>query len=423
MGRAAIFADTGLGKTRMQVEWARVVHEHTGKPVLILAPLAVGGQTIDEGVSIGVDCGRVGDGHAVEVINYDRLHQIDVSVYGGVVLDESSILKSYDGKTRTALIEAFASTPYRLACTATPAPNDHTELGNHAQFLGVCTYQEMLAEFFVHDSSSSTARGWRLKGHAMADFWQWVASWAVVVRLPSDLGHDDAGYLLPPLDLRSDLVDYDATDHRADGALFAVPATGLSEQRAVRKGSLQERVDYIVSLVRSDSESWLIWCHLNAEQDALAKALGDEAFSVQGSDKVENKIARIHGWLDGDRRVMISKPSIMGFGLNFQHCRRMAFSGVSHSYEMFYQAVRRCWRFGQTETVRVHLVQTAMDGAVAANLRRKADNADAMAASMLDLVREHQIESITGRRPGAPPTAETTIIRPSWLKTETPCPV
>lgn len=420
MGRAAIFADTGLGKTRMQAEWARVVVQSTDKPVLILAPLAVGEQTIAEARSIGIDCGKVGGGHDVEVVNYDRLHTLDSTAYGGVVLDESSILKNYSGATRTALIDAFRGTPYRLACTATPAPNDHTELGNHAEFLGVCTYQEMLAEFFVHDSSSSTARGWRLKGHALADFWKWVASWAVVVRLPSDLGHDDAGYLLPPLDLRSDVVEYDATSHREDGALFAVPATGLAEQRAVRKGSVDERVAHVKALVDAEpDEQWLIWCHLNAESEAIRKALG--AVEVKGADKSEVKADRLLGFSRGEVRVMVTKPSIAGFGMNWQNCRRMAFVGVSHSYEMFYQAVRRCWRFGQTSPVRVHLVQTAMDGAVASNLRRKADNADAMAASMLALVREHQIESVTGRRPGTPPKAETTTTKPEWLNTETPC--
>lgn len=413
MGRAAIFADTGLGKTRMQVQWARNVAAHTDQPVLILAPLAVGAQTILEGAEIGASIGDAGSGAAIEVTNYERLHRVDVGRFGGVVLDESSILKAYDGKTRTALIDAFADTPYRLACTATPAPNDHTELGNHAEFLGVCTMQEMLAEFFVHDSSSSSARGWRIKGHARDEFWRWVASWAVVVRMPSDLGHEDGLYSLPDLRIHTEIVDYDASEHRKDGMLFAVPAATLADQRSVRRGTIAARVARVAELA-AGGEQVLVWCELNDESAMLAKAIPG-AVEVTGSMPSEDKAAALLAFARGEVRALVTKPSIAGFGMNWQGCSRMAFVGVGHSYEQFYQAVRRCWRFGQTRPVDVHIVQTSMDGAIAANLERKARAADEMAREMVSLVRDEQMINVKGARPGIPEAASMAVEVPAWL--------
>lgn len=414
LGRCAIFADTGLGKTRMQLAWASEVATHTNGKVLLLAPLAVSEQTIAEGISIGVDVGRHGQGHAIEVINYDRLHRVDVGSYDGVVLDESSILKAFDGRTRNMLVSSFAETPYRLACTATPAPNDHTELGNHAEFLGICTMQEMLAEFFVHDSSSSSARGWRLKGHAVSEFWSWVSSWAVVIRLPSDLGHDDGAYLLPPLNIKPHIVRYDSTAD--DGMLFALPAATLSDQRSVRRGSLQARVDAAVSLCQHDGQV-LVWCELNDESAAVSKAVPD-AVEVSGAMKADAKSDALMGFARGDVRVLVTKPSIAGFGMNWQGCARMVFVGVSHSYEMFYQAVRRCWRFGQSRPVDVFLVQTAMDGMIAQNLERKARAADEMAAQMMGHIRDEQMMHVRGVRPGSPPDATMGVEVPEWLVTQ-----
>ena len=411
LGRAAIFADTGLGKTRMQVDWARLVHEHTGRRVLILAPLAVGEQTIAEAEEMGVDAGRIGSESPVHVLNYDRLHHIDPGDYAGVVLDESSILKSYNGSTRTALIEAFAETPYRLACTATPAPNDHTELGNHAEFLGVCSRLEMLAEYFVHDSSSSSARGWRLKGHARGEFWRWVATWAVVVRKPSDLGHDDGRYDLPPLRLHEHVVR--AGLDLGQDTLFPVPAQTLGEQRQVRRETVTERAQAVADLCATGGQ-WLVWCELNDESAEVARLVPD-AVEVTGSDGPEDKAARMLAFARGEVRVLVSKPAICGFGMNFQRCHQQAFIGLSHSYEMFYQAVRRSWRFGQRKPVDVHLVQTDMDGAIAANVRRKAEAADEMAREMVALVRGHQLANVRGVRPGVVHAAQTPVTPPAWL--------
>ena len=456
LGRAAVFADTGLGKTRMQVEWARLVAGHSNGRVLILAPLAVSEQTIAEAASMGVEIGRPGSESPLHVVNYERLHQIDPAAYAGVVLDESSILKSYDGSTRTALIDAFARTPYRLACTATPAPNDHTELGNHAEFLGVCTRQEMLAEYFVHDNSSSSASGWRLKGHARRGFWEWVSSWAVVVRKPSDLGHDDSRYDLPALRLHDRVVKIATEIDLGQGTLFTVAAQTLGEQRVVRRESVGPRAEEIVRLIQSESvtfvaevqhgpqgtadrraeggaegvhagvlqdaygggglpPAWLIWCELNDEQDALERHFGDLAFSVRGTDTPEEKTDAIMRWLRRERPIMISKVSILGFGLNFQHCSRMIFAGLTHSYEQFYQAVRRCWRFGQAAPVDVHLVQTDADGAIAQSLKRKAEAADEMAAEMVALIREHQMQSVRGLHHAVIVSADATVNLPSWL--------
>lgn len=416
-GRAALFADTGLGKTLMQLTWADHVVRHSGGRVLVLAPLAVREQTLREAAKFGVSV------ESIQVLNYERLHTIDPASYSGVVLDESSILKSYDGATRTALIEAFQATPYRLACTATPAPNDHTELGNHAEFLGVCTRQEMLAEFFVHDSSSSTARGWRLKGHARGDFWRWVATWSVMVRQPADLGFDDDRYRLPPLTIHDELVTFDDSSHVPDGMLFAVPAMTLQDQRGARRDSVSERAAKAAELVASrPNEPWVIWCDLNDESRAIAKAIPD-AVEVTGSDSPADKARALLAFADGGIRVLVTKPKIAGFGMNWQHCRSVIFAGVSHSYEAYYQAVRRCWRFGQERTVDVWLLRTHLDGHVAASLKRKARAADEMAREMVSLVKDSQMEEVRGIRPGAPPSANTPTPVPHWLKTqEQSCP-
>lgn len=413
LGRAAVFADTGLGKTRMQVEWARHVAAHTGARVLILAPLAVSEQTITEAASMGVEIGRPGSAARLHVLNYERLHQIDPGAYVGVVLDESSILKSYDGATRTALVDAFARTPYRLACTATPAPNDHTELGNHAEFLGVCTRQEMLAEYFVHDNADSSHSGWRLKGHGRAAFWAWVASWAVVVRKPSDLGHDDARYDLPPLRLHDRLVRLASGIDLGQGTLFTVPAQTLGEQRIVRRESVGLRAAEVAALCAEPGQ-WLVWCELNDESTEIS-ALIDGAVEVTGSDDPDVKASRMLAFARGEIRVLVSKPSICGFGMNFQTCHQMVFAGLTHSYEQYYQAVRRCWRFGQRRPVDVYLVQTDADGAIAQNLKRKADAADEMAAEMVALIRDCQMANVRGAHHAVVRVADKPINLPSWL--------
>lgn len=414
MGKAAIFLDTGLGKTLTQLTWAAEVAAHTGGRVILFAPLAVGEQTLTEAARFGIDAGRVGSESPIHVINYDRIHQVDPADYAGVVLDESSILKSIDGKTRNTLIEAFQRTPYRLACTATPAPNDQTELGNHAEFLGICTRTEMLAEFFVHDGGAT--QDWRLKGHARRLFWEWVASWAVLVKKPSDLGFDDGAYNLPALHVIDHEVKIDA--EIPDGMLFAPPAAGLNDQRKARRDHLMPRVQAVADLVASEpNEQWLIWCDLNDESDALAEAIPG-AVEVRGSDDNDTKRDRLLGFAAGTVRILITKTKIAGFGLNWQTCARMAFVGPTNSYESWYQAVRRCWRFGQAREVKVFMVKTSLDAIVSDNLKEKAESAKKMGDEMVGFARRVQLESVMGARPGANMAATQTARIPAWLVTE-----
>lgn len=374
-GRAAIFADTGLGKSRMQLAWADAVYRHTKRPVLILAPLAVAAQTVAEGTDIGINVRHVRDGaevdHGISITNYDRLHRFDPERFGAVVLDESSCIKHHDAKTLRTLLDAFRDTPFKLCATATPAPNDWTELGTHAEFLGICTRQEMLAEFFTHDGGDTSV--WRLKGHARQIFWRWVCSWGALVRRPSDLGFDDSAYLLPPLHLHEHTVE---TETAHSGMLFAVEAQTLSERRAARRESISDRVADCASIVNADRQPWVVWCDLNAEGDALRAAIPD-AVEIRGADDADEKERRLADFAAGRIRVLVTKPSIAGFGLNWQHCARMAFVGVTDSFESYYQAVRRCWRFGQKRDVHVHVFASSAEGAIVANLKRK--ERDAMA--------------------------------------------
>jgi superfamily II DNA or RNA helicase len=360
-GRAAIFADTGLGKSRMQLTWALHVYEHTQRPVLILAPLAVAEQTRDEGAAIGIDvrvCRESEDiGPGINIINYDRMHKLDASVFGAVVLDESSIIKHHTAKTLQTLLDMFASTPFRLACTATPSPNDYTELGTHAEFLGVCTRAEMLSEYFVHDGGET--QKWRLKGHAREAFWRFVASWCALVRSPADLGYDAARTSCRRS--RSSTTPSKLTRKACvlAGLLFAQPANTLSERRSARKGSVGARVQQCAELVNADDEPWVVWCDLNAESEALTKAIRG-AVEIRGSHTIEEKEDALRAFARGEARVIVSKSSICGFGLNWQHCARMAFVGVTDSWEAYYQAVRRCYRFGQKRAgQRPHLRERA----------------------------------------------------------------
>ncbi len=380
-GRSAIFADTGLGKTRMQLAWADAVVRHTGRDVLILAPLAVAEQTAEEGAAIGVPVTHArsdADLRAgINITNYERLHRFDAGRFAGVVLDESSIIKHHDAKTFRLLTDAFASTHYKLCATATPAPNDWTELGTHAEFLGIRSRTEMLAEFFTHDGGETQV--WRLKGHARRAFWQWVASWGAVIRSPADLGHDASAYQLPPLGVREHHVEHESDV--PDGQLFASEAQTLMERRDARRSSLSARVDACAAIVNADTEPWVIWCDLNAEGDALRAAIPG-AVEIRGSDDVDTKERRLSDFAHGRTRVLITKPSIAGWGLNWQHCARVAFVGVTDSFEAYYQAVRRCWRFGQRRPVDVHLFVSPAEGAVRANLARKERDAAAMGEAL-----------------------------------------
>ena len=382
-GRAAIFADCGLGKTAMQLVWARNVADHTSLPVLVLAPLAVASQTVREASKFGVDgvClarsdDDIGDSRIV-VTNYEMLHHFDPAMFAGVVLDESSILKAYTGKFRNQIIQSFDATPYRLACTATPAPNDYMELGNHAEFVGAMSRVEMLSMFFCHDGGET--QKWRLKGHAQADFWKWICSWSVMIRSPADIGHNDDGYDLPPINYFEHVADVDV---QAVGMMFDVGKMTLSDRRSARRASLSDRVKIAADLCNASSEQFLVWCDMNAEGDALTSSI-DGAVQVSGSDTNEHKEQTMLAFADGKIRVLVTKPKIAGFGMNFQNCRNIVFVGLSDSYEAMYQSVRRCWRFGQDQDVRVHVVTSSAEGAVVDNVKRKELDAKAMADAMV----------------------------------------
>lgn len=420
-GRAAIFADTGLGKTACQLEWARHVASHTGGDVLILAPLAVAEQTAIEGDRIGVAvtvCRSAEDVRpGVNITNYDRLHRFDAGRFVGVVLDESSCIKHHDAKTLRTLLDAFAATPWKLCATATPAPNDWTELGTHAEFLGICTRAEMLAEYFCHDGGETQT--WRLKGHARSEFWRFVSSWGALVRRPSDLGHDDAGYALPPIEVHSRTIATDAKTAHAAGVLFIAEAQSLMDRRNARKASTDGRVAACAEMVNGDSaEPWIVWCDLNAEGDALVRAIPG-AVEIRGSHTIEEKRQRLIGFAAGRIRVLVTKPSIAGFGLNWQHCARMAFVGVTDSWEAYYQAVRRCWRFGQTRAVHVHIFASEAEGAVVSNLARKEREAAKMSAALAEETREAMRDAVLGsQRKTNHYGATRRISIPNWLLTE-----
>lgn len=416
-GRAALFASTGLGKTFMQVEWAQKVHEHTGGNVLILAPLAVSMQTVREAAKLGITvnaCRKQSDVKiGITITNYEMLGHFDTDSFVGVVIDESSILKSFDGKLRQQITESFSSTPFRLSATATPAPNDYMELGTQAEFLGVMKRSEMLAMFFTHDGSDTSK--WRLKGHAQKRFWEWVASWAAVVTKPSDLGYEDGKFNLPELTVHEVMIE---SGQPLDGALFTVEAVGLAEQRAAAKQTMQDRVNACAEMVNSSDKSFLVWCNLNSESDALKRAIPD-AVEVKGSDSNDHKERAALGFANGEIRVLVSKPSIFGFGLNFQICNQIAFVGLSHSFEQYYQAVRRCWRFGQDNPVDVHIITSDLEGAVKANIERKERDADAMIAEMVEYTRDitqrnvqATVQEVTEYNPTKP------MIIPSWLRSE-----
>ncbi len=381
VGRAAIWADTGLGKTRMQVEWARL----SGDRSLIVAPLAVCTQTVREAASIDVSVTYVRDaaqvtGPGMYVTNYEMVDRFPSDLFDAVVLDEASILKQSDGKTRTRLIDHFADVPRRLACTATPAPNDVEELTNQAEFLGRSTRVNMLAAYFVHDSDA----GWRLKGHAHGPMFRWVASWAVALRRPSDIGYDDTGYVLPGLEITPHLlpVDLDTGDQ-----LFATDLGGVGGRAAVRRQTLDARCAAAAALVAAEpDEPWLLWCGLNDEAETLARLIPDSV-NVHGSWTPEAKAAALLGFADGTIRVLITKPSIAAFGLNWQHCARMAFVGLSDSYEAYYQAIRRCHRYGQTRIVHAHVVLSELGGQIATNIARKERDAGAITDALVAQMR------------------------------------
>uniref|UniRef100_A0AAU8B534 Helicase n=1 Tax=Dulem virus 39 TaxID=3145757 RepID=A0AAU8B534_9CAUD len=379
-GRACIFADCGLGKTLMQLEWSYQIHRHTGGKILILAPLSVCEQTKREGQIFGYDvkiCESQPDvTGGINITNYEKLDKFVANEFSAVVLDESSILKSFTGKVRTSIIDNFANVPYKLACTATPAPNDYMELGNHSEFCGVMTRSEMLAMFFVHDGGQTSK--WRLKGHAEDVFWQWMASWSVFVDNPRNLGYEIQGYDLPKLNIQEIIVD---------GNEPVSESLTLTERRQARKDSLQLRCEQAAELVNNSDEQWLVWCDLNDESHKLHELI-NESVEVQGSDKDSHKSSSMLNFSKEKIKCLVTKPKIAGFGMNWQNCHNMIFTGLSDSYEQFYQALRRCWRFGQTKEVNVYIIISAKEGCVKQNIERKQADFLKMQSQMTELTKE-----------------------------------
>jgi hypothetical protein len=394
-GRSAIFADTGLGKTFMEVVFAHEVHKHTGGEIIIFAPLCVAHQTkqiaMDElGIDVNYCRSQNQAKPGINITNYEMLDSFDSSKFAGIVLDEASIIKSYDGKTTERILDFSRRIPYRLSCTATPSPNDFMELGNQAEFVGVMSRVEMLAMFFIHDGGD-TAK-WRLKGHGEIRFWKWLSTWAVVVRKPSDLGFKDDGYDLPPLIMHEHII---ATGNAESDQLFALPAQGLNEQRAAKRLSLNDRVDAVADLVNSSNDPWMVWCHLNDESAMLGKSIND-AVTVAGADSIDHKESSMDGFSNGSVKKLISKASICGFGMNWQHCNNTVFAGIDNSFEAMYQAIRRFWRFGQKKPVNVHLFLSESEVSILENIKRKEAQHNEMSARMVDHMQEFMKQEIFG---------------------------
>ena len=379
-GRAAIFADTGLGKTLMQLTWADEVAKHTNGNILIFAPLCVAQQTVREGEKFGIIginyCREQSDVKSgINITNYEMIDKFDMSQFVGVIMDESSIIKNRDGKTRNYIIEACSQVPYRLSCTATPAPNDFMELGNQVEFLGIMRMTEMLAMYFINDAGDTGT--WILKGHGKQKFWEWMATWSVCIRSPADIGFDGSRYVLPPLNMIAHVVESKTTF-----GLFADVAQGLLERNQARRDSIDDRVAKCAEVVNASSEQWVIWCHLNNEAEMLVKQIPD-AVDVSGSDSMEHKEQSITKFLSGEIRVLVSKPRILGAGMNLQCCHNTAFVGLSDSWEQYYQAIRRFYRFGQEKIVNVHVISAESEGAVVENIRRKELQNEEMGTQMV----------------------------------------
>ena len=381
-GRAAVFAGTGLGKTLIELSWAWEVHRKTGGKVLIFAPLAVSHQIIRESNKFGMSASWASEqndiNHPVSVSNYHKINKFDLSKFKGIVLDESSILKNETGKYRNDLITKTKMIPYRLAATATPAPNDYMELGNHAEFLGIMSYTDMLATFFVHDAANT--QKWRLKGWAQTPFWEWMSTWAVMLTQPQDLGYS-FHYQLPDLEQIEHII---AVDHSMEntGLLFAMEAESLGERLTARRNSIEERCMEAAKITK-DKNRFVWWCNLNKESERLCQLIPD-AIEVKGADSDKSKERKLNAFSDGKIRVLITKPSICGFGMNWQHCDQTGFVGLNDSFEQVYQAIRRFWRFGQENPVQAHFISATTEGSVIANLKRKEKDFEHMQQSMIE---------------------------------------
>ncbi|MDA1277479.1 MAG: helicase [Verrucomicrobia bacterium] len=411
-GRCAIFADCGLGKTPMQLVWAQNVVEKTCKPVLVLTPLSVGAQTIREAAKFGIEAKQSRDGTVaapITVTNYQQLHKFDWKEFSGVVCDESSILKNFDGSIKSQVTAFMRKLPYRLLCTATAAPNDYIELGTSSEALGDLGFMDMLNRFFKKSEQTMSRREefrsglYRFRGHSEKDFWRWICSWARAVRKPSDIGFPDDSYLLPELQTVEHII---TSRTRNPDFLFDMPAVGLAEQRSERRRTIVERCEQSASLIVNTGKPAVAWCHLNEEGHMLEKMIHG-AVEVEGNDSDEFKEETFEAFASGQLRVLISKPVIAGFGLNWQHCAHQTFF-PSHSFEQWYQAIRRCWRFGQTQPVRVDIISSEGEAGVLANLNRKAHQAEQMFAKLVELINnELRIEKSN--------TNTKQLTQPNWL--------
>ena len=411
-GRCAIFLGTGAGKSLCQLTWADQVCNHTGGDVLVLAPLAVAPQTVREGLKFGVDVNycrsQSGVKPGINITNYEMLEHFDTHHFDGVVLDEAGILKNFSGKTRNQIIDSFCRTRYKLSCTATPSPNDHMELGNQCEFLGVMNYSEMLATYFVHDGGE-TAK-WRVKGHAVESFWQWVASWAVMMQNPRDLGYNGDMFDLPPLNMVQHTVIPKTSRFQGRGV-----AKTLNDRRDARRESLDERVAKAAEIVNGSDETFVCWTGLNAESVALTKLIPG-AVEVTGSDKPEYKEKMSMEFIDGNIRVLVTKGEIFGMGLNWQHCHNMIFCGLSDSFELLYQSIRRCWRFGQEYPVNVHVITSEAEGAVVKNIKEKETRFNEMLKGMISASQEITKENIRGSfRQSDDYNPQEKMVVPSWI--------
>lgn len=412
-GQCAMFLDTGLGKSLCELEWARQVSEETRKPVLILTPLAVAGQMVREGRKFGIDARYVRSqeevGAGVMVSNYERLARFDTACFGGVALDESSILKSFAGQTRNRLMAAFDGTPFKLAATATPSPNDHMELGNHAEFLGIMRQQEMLSQWFINDTSTASQE-WRLKGHAVEDFWSWVAGWSRCATLPSDLGGDDTGYILPEIDRTIHTVAADRQQDVDQGMLFRIPEMSATSFHKEKRLTVGQRCEMAAELA-DHGKPVTVWCETNEESKMLAGMI-DGAMEVRGDMKPEEKERLLLGFADGAFRVMVTKPKLAGFGLNWQHCAHAVFASISFSYEQHYQAVKRSHRFGQTETVRNDIVIADTEDVIWQAINVKGKKHEEMKRRMSDAMKSAQ----SGGKVRTEYNRPLDLAFPSWIK-------
>lgn len=387
-GRAAVFADCGMGKTRMQLTWLDVIQKAENKPVLLISPLGIIDQTIAEGKDIGLSINNLRDKefiNGINIVNYEQLENINPQEFIAVSLDESSILKSLSGKYRTLLIEYFKDTPYRLANTATPSPNDFMELGNHSEFLGIMSRTEMLAMFFINDAGDTGT--WILKGHGKKKFWKWISSWACMLTCPSDIGFEQLGYNLPELNFKQNIIKTSTEEHFENGFLIPMPAADLSERLAYRRNSVEDRIKFVADLVNNSNEQFIIWTELNDEADLALKMINESA-NLSGADSDLSKLKKIFDFQSGKLKVLITKPKLAAYGFNWQHCNNMVFASMSDSYEQFYQAVRRCYRFGQKKPVNVELVVTESQLSTFNNIQDKHNKAEEMKVAMIKQFKE-----------------------------------